>query len=408
MFLVKTIDETIKIIRKNLKHYQLNIREILVNDALNYVNSEDIISKEDVPHFNRSTVDGYAVDFNSVKLATSKTPAILKLSGEVLVGEESKKNVCPTTTVYVPTGGHLPIGSNAVVMIENTDVLGNEVIINKSVSIQENVLLKGTDISIGQVIVPKNTIITPLIIGSLKAVGIETIKVFDKLTATVISTGDELVEHKDCLAIGEIRDINTYTISNHLDSKNIIVHERLIIKDDFESYKNSVIRAFEKSDIVFASGGSSVGDKDYTLAILNEIGANILVHGINIKPGKPTIIASYKNKLFFGLPGQPTSAFFVLNTFINEIINTIYNVHTTMPVSYFEAKLDSNVHSPTGRRMYQLVSIRLENETYIATPLLSKSGMIHALSKASGYIIIDESSEGYLKDTIVNVYRLGD
>ena len=408
MFLVKSIDETIKLLRENFNNYDLKTKKIPLSDSLNYVSAEDIISKEDVPHFNRSIVDGYAVDFNSVKLSTSSTPSILKLTGEVLMGKESLDTVTPSTTVYVPTGGHLPNGANAAVMIENTEILGTEVIINKSVSINENILLKGSDISKGQVIVTKNTLITPLVIGSLKAIGIKEITVFEKLTSLVISTGDEIVKDKDELSIGEIRDINTYTVSNHLKNKNILVNESLIINDDFEEYKNAVLKGFETSDIIFTSGGSSVGDKDYTLAILNSIGAEILVHGISIKPGKPSIIAKYNNKLFFGLPGQPTSAFFVLNTFINEIINAIYHIDNVLPIPYFKAKLDTNVHSSTGRRMYQLVNIKTENNELIATPLFAKSGMIHSLTVASGYIIIDEFSEGYLEGSVVKVYRLGD
>lgn len=408
MFLVKSIDETIKLLRDNFNNYNLKTKKILLSNALNYVSAEDVISIEDVPHFDRSIVDGYAVDFNSVKLATSGTPSILKLTGEVLMGKEATDKVTPSTTIYVPTGGHLPLGANAAVMIENTEILGDKIIINKSVSINENVLLKGSDILKGQVIVKKNTLITPLVIGALKAIGTKEITVFEKLTALVISTGDEIVKDKEQLLIGEIRDINTYTISNHLINKNIIVNESLIINDDFEEYKEAVLKGFETSDIIFSSGGSSVGDKDYTLAILNSIGAELLVHGISIKPGKPSIIAKYNNKLFFGLPGQPTSAFFVLNTFINEIVNTIYHLDNVLPLPYFEARLDTNVHSPTGRRMYQLVKINNVNNEFIATPLFAKSGMINSLKEASGYIIIDEFSEGYLTNSIVKVYRLGD
>ena len=209
MFLVKTIDETIKIIKDNFSDYDLKTKKILLNSSLNYVIAEDVISNEDVPHFNRSVVDGYAVDFNSVKLATSSTPSILQHIGEVLMGTESFYMVTPSTTVYVPTGGHLPNGSNAVVMIENTEILGQEVIINKSVSKNENVLQKGADISIGQKIVSKNTIITPLVIGLLKAIGIKEIEVYEPLSSLVISTGDEIVKDKKSLNIGEIRDINT-------------------------------------------------------------------------------------------------------------------------------------------------------------------------------------------------------
>ena len=409
MFIVKSIDETTKILQDNFNDYNLKKVTLKLEDSLNYISANDIFSSEDVPHFDRSIVDGYAVDFNSVKLASAKTPAILNYNGEVEMGKESNYSVEAITTVYVPTGGHLPLGANSVVMIENTDRLLDEIIINKSVSKWENVLLKGSDISKGEKILKKNTLITPLVIGALSSIGITNIEVFEKLSVSVISTGDEIVKDKEKLEIGEIRDINSYTICNHLLNKNIVINDNVIINDDFELYKKAVIKGFETSDIVISSGGSSVGDKDYTYDILKKMGAKLLVHGINIKPGKPTIIAKYNNKLFFGLPGQPTSAFFVLNTFIDTVINTIYHLDILMPSPYIEAVLQLNVHSTTGRRMYQLVKVEKdESNKLIATPLFAKSGMINALKEASGYIIIDEFIEGCQAGTIVKVYRLGD
>ncbi len=409
MFIVKTVNETFEIIENNFSNYDLRIKKILVKDSLNYVSAKDVFSKENLPHFNRSIVDGYAVDFNSVKLATPSTPAILKYGGEVLMGKESKFEVFSEIAIYVPTGGHLPKGANSVVMIENTDTLADEVIINKSVTMNENVLLKGSDIEIGMKIVNKNTLITPLSIGALKAIGVNEIGVYEKLSVTLISTGDEIVEDKTSLEIGEIRDINSYTVSNHLKNKNLIIAENIIINDDFDLYKNTVLKGFKNTDIVISSGGSSVGDKDYTLDILRSIGATILVHGINIKPGKPTIIAKYNNKLFLGLPGQPTSAFIVLNTFLNKIVNTIYKQTNVLPTPYIEAILDTNVHSATGRKMYQLVKItNNDSNELIATPLFAKSGMINSLKEASGYIIIEDTTEGYSALEKVKVYRLGD
>jgi len=409
MFIVKSIDETIKILEDNFKDYQLSKIVIKAEDALNYVSSKDIISLEDVPHFDRSIVDGYAVDFNSVRLASSTTPSILKLSGKVEMGKPATINVTEETTVYIPTGGHLPKGANSVVMIENTDQLNEEIIINKSATIWENVLQKGTDISINSKVLSKNTVITPLVIGALKSLGIDEIEVYKRLSVSVISTGDEIVKDKAHLEIGEIRDINSYTITNYLINKNIIISDKVIINDDFELYKEAILTGFKNSDIVISSGGSSVGDKDYTYSILKEIGADLLVHGVNIKPGKPTIIAKYKNKLFFGLPGQPTSAFFVLNTFIDTIINTIYHIDKVMPSPYIEAILQLNVHSVTGRRMYQLVKVEYNDENkLIAIPLFAKSGMINALKEASGYIIINEFIEGKTAGEIVKVYRVGD
>ena len=189
----------------------------------------------------------------------------------------------------------------------------------------------------------------------------------------------------------------------------MIIQKTEIIRDDFDKYKEAILNGFKNSDIVFTSGASSVGPKDFTFSILESIGASILVHGINIKPGKPTIIAKYNNKLFFGLPGQPTSAFFVLNTFINEIISTIYKLKNILPIPYFLAKLDTNISSPTGRRMYQLVTISKNiNNELIATPLFAKSGMIYSLKEASGYTIVSDAKEGLMSGEMIKVYRLGD
>ncbi len=408
MFLVKSINETLQIIKENFKNYRPEKRMIKVEDSLNFVTSSDVFSHEDVPHFNRSIVDGYAVDFRSVQLASYSTPAILKLQGEVLMGEKSLYETSKIGTIYVPTGGHLPNNANSVVMIENTEKINDEIFVYKSTSMWENVLLKGSDIKKNSILVKKNTTITPLVIGALKSVGIKEIEVYEKLSATIISTGDEIVDDKDDLEIGEIRDINTYTIKNYLILKNFVVDNSSIIIDDFDKYMNSIITGFKDSDIVITSGGSSVGEKDYTYDVLQKMGAEILVHGVNIKPGKPTIIAKYKNKMFFGLPGQPTSAYFVLNTFLNQIKRTMYNLSKIDYKPYIEATVDMNIHSVTGRRMYQLVKLSKNENNFIATPLFAKSGMIHSLQNADGYIIIDEYKEGITVNEKVKVYRLED
>ncbi|MBU1020561.1 MAG: molybdopterin molybdotransferase MoeA [Firmicutes bacterium] len=409
MFIVKSIEETLNIIKSNFNDYALKTKIIKIDDALHYVSKNDIYSKENVPHFNRSIVDGYAVDYNSVKLASNSTPAILKLVGEVEMGMEAKYEVSPNTTVYVPTGGHLPTGANAVVMIENTDQLNDQIFINKGVSMNENTFHKGTDIAKDELVLKKNTFITPLVIGTLKSLGIREIEVYQRLSVSIISTGDEIVGDVESLNIGEIRDINTYTIKNKLITNHFVINEVSIIKDDFIAYQDAVKKGFLTSDIVISSGGSSVGEKDYTFDILQNMGANVLVHGVNIKPGKPTVIAKYQHKLFLGLPGQPTSAYVVLNTLLKTIYNTIYQIDKPIINTYVEATLDTNIHSVSGRQLYQIVKLSMNQENKIvATPLFAKSGMIKALQQADGYIIISDLTEGVTAQSIVKVYGFGD
>jgi len=409
MFIVKQIEEVLEIIKTNFNDYKIKTKEVKIEDSLHYMTVEDIYSLENVPHFNRSTVDGYAVSYASSKLASSSTPSVLTLVGEVLMGQESTFTVTPSTTVYVPTGGHIPLGADAVVMIENTDKLNNQIFINKSVTINENVLSKATDISVGELVVEKNTRITPLVIGTLTALGVKEILVYENLTVSLISTGDEIVGNVDHLKVGEIRDINTYTIKNKLTENHLVTNQLSIIRDNFTEYKNAVIEGFKNSDIVISSGGSSVGEKDYTFDILEDMGATILVHGMNIKPGKPTVIAKYNNKLFLGLPGHPTSAYIVLNTLLETIIHSIFHIRKPIIKTYVEAILDTNVHSVSGRRLYQIVSLSVnEKNQVIATPLFAKSGMIKAISKADGYIVISDLTEGNKKNEVVKVYRFGE
>lgn len=407
MFQVKQIDETKEIIKQQLYNYPLDVLEIDVDQALDFVTSEDIVSKEDVPHFHRSIVDGYAVTSRSVQFASATTPTLLNIRGTVEMGKESAYTVDEEHTVYVPTGGHLPKGADCVVMIEQTEVINDELFVYKSVSKWENVMQKGTDIQQGAVVIPKHTTITPLLIGLLKSLGIQVITVFRQLHISVISTGDELVGDQETLAIGEIRDINTHTIKHYLQRKHCIVDKTTVVRDDVERYKQAILDGFSCSDIVIASGASSVGDKDYTIDALTSIGAEILVHGVNIKPGKPTIIATVQGKLFFGLPGQPTSAFIVLNTFFPTIYHELYGL-TLKPIPYQQAVLTKHVHSVTGRRMVQIVSLEQRENQLYATPLFAKSGMIQLLSHADGYIVLDEHEEGLEPNTNVLVYRLED
>jgi molybdopterin molybdotransferase len=286
--------------------------------------------------------------------------------------------------------------------------MSSEVFILKGASKSENVFYKASDISVGDIVVSKGTKITPFTIGALNSLGINHISVYKPLNATIISTGNELVGNKETIEIGEIRDINTSMISSYLANKNINVINTIIIRDNLEEYTNAVKQAFSNSDIVICSGGSSVGEEDYTVKVLEELDAELYVHGVNIKPGKPTIIGKYNNKMFLGLPGQPTSAYMVFNTLFPTIYNTIHKVEKEYVRPHIEATLTKNVHSPSGRRMYQLVTLESKEDKQYATPLFKKSGMIHSLVQADGYIIISEYAEGAYEGDNVKVYRLED
>ena len=404
MFNVKSLHETKEIIRKGFNDYPLQKETIKTIDSLGYVIAKDVYSKSDVPHFNRSTVDGYAVVYDDVKLASESSPAILNVVGEVFMGKAAPTKLTPTNAIIIPTGGHVPDGSDAVVMVENTQTLNDEVLIFKKVSRFENVVKVGSDIKKDTLFIKKNTVITPTVIGALMSQNINEVECFKRLSASVISTGDEIMDHDGDIKIGEVRDINTYTISNFLKTNNVDIANTAIVNDDYELYKESIIKGFKTADVVFSSGGSSVGEKDYTDRILQELGAEILVHGLNVKPGKPSIIAKFENKLFVGLPGHPTSAYTVLRLLLTEILDTIYQVKTIGPM-YITATLLENVANNSGRTLIQLVEIIEENSVVYAKPLYAKSAMINTLKDANGFIVIDQFEEGKYKDMVVKVYK---
>ena len=323
------------------------------------------------------------------------------------MGKETTTQIKPGETMYVPTGGMIPINAQCMVMIENAEQLKDEILIFKKASVNENIITKGSDIKIGDLLISKNTKINSRIIGALKSQNINEVNCYNNLTATVISTGDEIVDSADVLKMGEVRDINTYSIKGYLESNRINVIDTSVIQDKFEDYKEAIYKGLETADIVFTSGSSSVGEKDYTSRILEDLGAEILVHGMNIKPGKPTIIASYKGKLFVGLPGHPMSAMIVLHSLLDEIINTLFETNLILDKQYIEAILDENISNNTGRLFVQLVSLYKDKDLY-AKPIHSKSSMISVLQRADGYTLIPSNSEGIYKGQKVKIYKLGD
>lgn len=399
MWNVKSLEEAYEIISK----LKLSLKEETINtlDALTYVLSEDVYSKEDVPAFNKSSVDGYACKYLDIAQASETSPALLKIVGKMEMGSSTDYILQSNEAYYVPTGAFVPNGADTVVMIENTERLKNEVLIYKKSSFNDNYVSKGEDVCSNQLLIKKNTVITPRIIGVLKSQNINNIKVYAKLNITIISTGDEIVD-KDEIQLGEVRDINSHTISSFINQSKHIIVKQCIINDNYEAYKNTVDNAID-SDLIIASGGSSVGEKDYTIRILNELNYKNHLHGIHVKPGKPTIISQKENNIFLGLPGHPMSAYIILNLLFNHIISSIYNTEIH-ELPYITKELSSDTHNNSGRMMIKLVTIDQEK----AIPLHTKSALIKSLSEAYGYIVIDSLTEGLYEGDIVKVYKLGD
>ncbi len=395
--------------KKLLEHFEssgFQVEEVPLLGSVGRILGEDIYSKENVPQFNRSTMDGYAIKSKESHGASESIPSLFNIIGSVEMGRESTYIVEKGEAVSVPTGGMIPEGADGVVMIENTEKLDDSTLmVYKSISYRENVILKGDDIKEGELALEKGRKITAEIIGVLAALGISKVKVYKKPKFYIISTGDEIIDLDEELTMGTIRDINSYALYALIKKLGGEIVGKTIVKDDYELLREEVRKAINSSDIVLISGGSSVGTRDYTSKVINSFdGEGVFVHGVAIKPGKPTIIGEGKNKLIFGLPGHPVSSIIVFKTFVEHYIYEKMNIKQY--VSKTEAIIDFNFPSSPGRKTYQMVKLEERDGNVYATPSFGKSGMISLLSNSDGYIVIEPYEEGIYKGEKREVFFL--
>lgn len=401
-----SVEEALDRLLENFKDYHLETEEVHILDCINRVLAEDIVSSINVPEFNRSTVDGYAIKSQDSYGASESVPSFLNIVGKVEVGQVPNRSIKAGQAMYVPTGAMVPEGADGVVMIEHTEKLDEEnLMVYKSISPHENIIYKGDDIREGEVILKKGKRFTPEAIGVLAALGISKARVYKKPKFFIVSTGDEIVDIDEELELGKVRDINTYTLYSLIVKLGGQVVGKIIVKDQYELLREQVEKALEISDIVLISGGSSVGTRDYTAKVINSFnGKGVLVHGIAIKPGKPTIIGEANGKVVFGLPGHPVSSIIVFKTLVEAFIKSKMCLEEYTPK--IKAVLDFNCHSDPGKKTYQMVKLREENGKVYATPNFGKSGMISLLSNSDGYVVLDPHEEGAYKGEERIVYLL--
>lgn len=405
-FKVLSAKDVYTILQKQAGAYETGTENADLLQSAGRTVSNDLSASMDLPEFNRSTVDGYAVISRDITGASESVPGFLECIYEVLMGEKTDFKLKSGQTAYVPTGGMIPEGADGMVMIEYTEKLDEKtILIHKPVAPGENMTFTGDDLKKGEVVVKKGRVLTPYDIGLLAGLGINKVNVYKKPVFSIISTGDEIIDIDKPQKTGQIRDINGYVLSVLISQIGGEVFSREIVKDDFEKLKDSLTEALAHSDIILISGGSSVGTRDYTKKVIESFeNGEVFVHGISIKQGKPTIIGKIGNKLVFGLPGHPASAIIVFNRFVHSYIQSLLNMDIK-PFS-IKAYLDSNIHSSPGKETYQMVQLIKKEDRYSAVPLYAKSGMMTLLARASGYILIPDDTEGLLKGELVDVYLL--
>lgn len=405
LFKVVSVEETKNIINRNF-NYKTSKEYVPLEEAVDRILCEDVISEVNVPDFRRSTVDGYAVNFRDIVGASESIPSILELKGEVLMGQSADFNIgFPGECAYVPTGGMLPEGTDSMVMIEYTEKLDEyTVLVNNPVSKGEHVVQVGEDIAIGEVVINEGIKLRPYEIGVLSSLGFKKVAVYKKPKVAVISTGDEIVGINDHPKLGQIRDINTYLLCSSILKNGGEPINYGVVKDNYEFLRDNVGKALSECDIVLVSGGSSVGVKDQTLKVIESFeNSQILVHGISIKPGKPTIIGKVNEKAIFGLPGHPLSCAIIYEVIVKKLIDSLMNSNNMQYPSLCTFSI--NYHKAKGREEYLPVTIKENNNEFRVEPVFSKSGLITGFSKAYGYIKISKDVEGLREGEKVLVYK---
>ena len=369
-------------------------------DATNRILVEDIVSNEYIPSFDRSTMDGYALKAKDTFGCSESIPAILNMVGKIQMGEKPK-SINDYECLYIPTGGALPLGADAVSMIEYSEDFNDGTIgINKPVSPGMNIIRKGDDIKPHDVIIAKGKKLSANDIGSLAAMGITKVTVSKKMKVGIISTGDELVDISIQPKEGEIRDVNSYLLSSLIQEENLIPINYGIIKDDEQLISETIDKAINECDVVLMSGGSSAGEKDNAAKILSNKG-KLLFHGISIKPGKPTMLANIKNKPVFGIAGHPLAVLFITSYIIKPFLR--YLMDGTYVIKKRYAKLLEAIDSNHGRSEFVMLKLIEDDGELYAKPIITKSGLITTSLKCDGVALIDRNSEGKNKGDRIEV-----
>ena len=398
-----------KVLEYRTEFPQVATEEIPLLETVGRILAENIVADVDLPDFPRAIVDGYALQGASTFGASDGNPAYLTVTGSIAMGEPPELTIGPGEAVRIATGGMLPKGANSVVMIEHTEAIDDTTIeVYRSVAPGQNMIAIGEDIKKKSGVLMQGQKIRPQEAGLLAALGKQQVSVYQKPVIGIISSGDEIIPINETPRLGQIRDINTSTLSGLIHETGAQAISFGIVCDDFEILFKKCKLALEQCDMILISGGSSVGARDFTVDVLSALeDAKILVHGISISPGKPTILAKVQNKAFWGMPGHVTSAMIVFSRVVKPFVEYLSGQTAAKKKELrLQAKLSRNVASRQGRIDFIRVELRLEEGRLWADPVLGKSGLISTMVNADGLVEIDINTEGLDKGTEVKVIPL--
>jgi len=361
------------------------VEAVATAEAMGRVVAEDIVAPGDLPFFPRSTMDGYAVRAEDTYGASEGLPAYLRVVGEVRMGSPADIVVGPGEAVLIHTGGMLPGNADAVVMVENTrEVDSSTIEVVRPAARGENVLQVGEEVRKGDLLLPAGSIVRAQEIGGLLSQGITEITVLQRVKVGLISTGDELVPPEEVPQPGQVRNTNAYTLAALAFKAGAIPLRLGIMRDDREALVQAARDGLRQADIVVISAGSSASARDMTADVIRSLGEpGVLVHGVALRPGKPTILGVVNGKPIFGLPGNPSSAMVTFELFVTPCIYRLSGCRQPLR-RFVKARLTRNIASAAGREDYVPVKLHEQDGEMLAEPVFGKSNLLSNMMRADG------------------------
>ncbi len=380
-------------------------RSIDTSLALGRVTAEPVVASYPLPSFTRSAMDGYAVRAADTFGASDSLPAYLRLVGEAPMGALTELTLRPGECALIHTGGMLPDQADAVVMVEHTQSAHTgEIEISHAVAVDENVICKGEDVAEGEQVIGPGVRLRPQEIGGLMALGITRLRVFRRLRVALISSGDEVIPPAQELLPGQVRDVNSYSLGALVAQNGAIPVEYGIVPDRAEALRSTAKRALSECDLVLITAGSSASARDLTSQVISELGKpGVLVHGVSVRPGKPTILAVCDGKAVVGLPGNPVSAMVIAMLLLAPVLQKLSGVSVGRPAGTVTAQLSLNLASQAGREDWVPVRLSRTAAGYQADPVFGKSNLIFTLVRADGLVRIPAAANGLSAGEMVEV-----
>ena len=374
----------------------LGAESIEIGSALARVLAEDVVSKVDVPSFDRSNLDGFAVRADDTYGAREESPRSLVLLDEIVsTGVVPRTHLTAGAAISIATGGMLPRGADAIVPVEYTEIASGQVVISKSVTPGGGVTFAGTDISHGETVMRRGTVLTSRETGVLAAIGLAGIRAWRRPRVAILSTGDEVIAPGEEMRPAAVYDSNARILADAVNELGGEGLELGIVSDDADALRRALDQALEAADIVLLSGGTSKGAGDLSYRVVAQLDApGIVVHGVALKPGKPICLAVHHGKPVVILPGFPTSAIFTFHEFVAPVIRAMAG-RAAEPLTTTRARLAVKINSEVGRTEFVLVGLvsDTDSDELVAYPMGTGSGSVTTFSRADGFVTIGRHQE---------------